>query len=129
MSDATTNLKKLNRVKLTFGFMISILVGVAMFMGLPSMLPYKIQICGIGATILCAIVCIMYAEKNKIVATVLALTLIAPMDLIYLDQVNLDEPVSLIVRCIPVVGNIYDLYRIYISKDLVPATGWSPNLF
>jgi hypothetical protein len=125
----TSSLQSLNRVKLAFGFIVSVLIGIVLFVGLPDMTPYKPQICAVGVMAFCALSCICWAEKNKTIATFAALFPIVPMDLIYLGAIDLNNPVGLLVRCIPFVGNGYDLYRIHISKDLVPEAGWSSNLF
>jgi hypothetical protein len=93
------------------------------------MTPYKAQICGIGIMIFCSLACILYAEKNKTIATIAALTIIMPTDLIYLGQIDLDDPTNLLIRTIPIVGNIYSLYRIHGSKTLEPVDGWSDRIF
>jgi hypothetical protein len=81
-----------------------------------------------AGVLLCCFSSILWAPKNKNVAGVLALCPIVPLDLIYLDALNINQPIPLIVRVIPLIGNAYDLYRIYGTSQLTPAAGWSSSI-
>lgn len=125
---SVADLRIIDRFRLSSGMIVAILLGILAYCAIPTFIPYKLEVCGSIVMIVCGIACIMWAEKNKVIAGITALTPIIPMDLIYLDQIDLDHPERLIVRMIPIVGNCYDLYRIFISKSLKPTTGWSSDL-
>jgi predicted neutral ceramidase superfamily lipid hydrolase len=129
MSDSNVDLKKVYRLRFACGIAVACLLSVAAFLGLPNFIPYKLQICAAIALGTSCCASIIWAEKNKTIATLAAMSLVVPMDYIYLNQVNLDDPISLVIRAVPIVGNVYSMWRIHISKTLKPEAGWSSNIF
>ena len=121
---------KLYRLRLMFGLIISVLAAVALYYAIPDTVQYRIHLIVAAGFALCCASCVIWAEKNKTIALMTALVPIVPLDYIYLDAFNLDDPVSIFLRTIPVVGNGMSLWKIFKSKTLAPAGGvWSTRLF
>ena len=68
---------------------------------------------------------VLYTKKNKIIAFLTATVPTVPINRMYIS--NMDWG-TMWYRFIPVIGNIYDIYKMFISKSLVPPTGWSSSL-
>jgi hypothetical protein len=136
MTETSSDVKTMNRVKMIAGFAVSIFVAIALYMILPNMTPFKMQICGISLLVLCSLTCIMWSEKNKTIAGLTAMVPFFPADLIYLNAIGTEDftdPTKLSLLAfrtfVPIAGNGYSLYRIFVSKSLEPKEGWSTNIF
>ena len=60
-------------------------------------------------------------KKDKTFATILTLIPIIPANRIYIN--NLDSE-TIIIRIIPIIGNIFDLYHMFHTKKLVKDNYW-----
>ena len=60
-------------------------------------------------------------KKNKSFTLLLCLIPIIPADRIYINNLDID---SILIRIIPIIGNIYDIYYIFYKKTIEPKNGW-----
>ena len=123
------DVRTVNRIRLACGVAISCLLAVTAYVAIPDMVPYKPQLAFLTGVVACHIAFILWAEKNKLIAGILAWTPGLPADMIYLNQIDINNLTPVLIRAIPIVGNVYDTWRIFISGTLKPAEGWSSNLF
>lgn len=77
--------------------------------------------------LLCCVACIEFSKKSKGIAFMLAMTPVLPLNRVYIN--NYDLNTIILPRAIPIIGNIYDMYRMFISNSLAPDGGWSDKLF
>lgn len=77
--------------------------------------------------LLICVLSVIFMKKNKTIATLLTLQPIPiPFNRIYIGNMDWN---TMIIRIIPIIGNIYDLYKMLWDESLVPADGWTNNLF
>jgi hypothetical protein len=132
MSSSTFDISdpKHNGVKLTAGICCSVVFSIAAYMLLPDFIPFKMEIVGILMCVSMMISCILWTRKSKVVVAFLTFIPVIPADRIYMgDGLDLDDPTSLLIRAIPLIGGFYDLWLIFISKSLKPSGGWSETGF
>jgi hypothetical protein len=76
--------------------------------------------------ILITIIVIIYLfslnkKKDKSFTLLLSLIPIIPANRIYLNNLDID---TILIRIIPILGNIYDLYYTFYKNTLIPENGW-----
>jgi hypothetical protein len=60
-------------------------------------------------------------KKDKSFAMLLSLIPIIPANRIYINNLDID---SILIRLVPIIGNIYDIYYTFYKKTLIPKDGW-----
>ena len=60
-------------------------------------------------------------KKDKSFTLLLCLIPIIPADRLYINNLDID---SILIRIIPIIGNIYYIYYIFYKKTIIPKNGW-----
>jgi hypothetical protein len=109
-----------NKIKVPLALLSSVGVGLFVFKW-----TWSPQIALAVTLTLSLLTMVFIADKYKGIAFLLALFPVIPANRLY--TWNWDNTV--LIRMCPPLGNIYDLYRMFISKTLSPSGGWSDKLF
>ena len=77
----------------------------------------------ISIVIICIYFISNYVPKNdEKFATFLALIPIIPANRVYTNTLDKE---TILIRLIPIIGNIHDIYQMFYNNKLIPKNGWN----
>ncbi len=113
-----------DKTKLPLALICSLIIGSLFWYYVGTDIPFGIQI---TAGLTCILFCgslIMLSKKNKGIAFLLAFAPCIPLNRIYIGNLEMDTYIWRFLTC-----GFYDIYRMFIKKDMVPSDGWSNQIF